>query len=329
MLWLPVAISSYFIFAAVNIVDKYLLAGPMPSPRVYSFYMGILGILALALIPLGFSIPELSQIILSLFAGAIFILGLLSFYTALRLFEASRVIPAIGGLLPLFTFGLTFIFSRGKEIFSLQDFIALTFLILGSVIITLEKKKSALRQGSGLIETSARQQGSGLILSRVEASVTLKSLQISALTALLISLAFILTKFVYLNQPFWSGFIWIRIGGFMTALCFLFTKEVREEIFKKKAIFQKKTAGIFFSARIAGAGGLVLQNWAIALAPLAYLTIINALAGIEYAFILIFIIILSLKFPRILKENISGGILLQKILAVFLISIGLLILTFK
>jgi len=300
MFWLPITILSYFLFAIVALVDKYLLGGPIPSPKVYSFYVGTLGILALALIPFGFLIPQPLDIALSLLAGAIFIFALLGFYTALRLFEASRVVPAIGGFLPLFTFGLIFLFSWGKETLSLPDLIAFIFLILGSVIIALGKERS----------------------------ITLKSLQISALAAFLFSLAFVLTKFVYLEQPFWSGFIWMRIGGFFIALFFLFSKEVREEIFRKRVSFKQKTAGLFLSNQVLAAGAFISQNWAIALAPLIYLAMINALEGIKYFFLLIFVIILSLKFPQIIKEEISRKVLLQKIIAILLIGIGLTVLAF-
>ena len=242
MLWLTITISFYLILSVVFLVDKYLLAGPIPDPKIYTFYVGTLGILLLILAPfVGFYVPEISQIVLSILAGAIFIYALFWFNKALRLFEASRVIPAIGGLIPLFTFGLVYIFSFGKESLSFSESIAFVLIVFGSIFITLKKEK---------------------LINR-------KSLQISALASFLFSLSFILTKYVYLNQPFWNGYIWIRIGGFLMALCFfLFAPEVKEEIFKKKISFKKKTIGIFLSNQIAGAGANILQNWAIALAGL-------------------------------------------------------------
>ena len=303
MSWLIVIISAYFIFAVVNLVDKYLLAGPIPDPKVYTFYIGVLGVLVLFLAPfVGFSVPQPSQIILSLLAGAIFIYGLFWFYKALRDFEVSRVVPAIGGILPLFTLGLIYIFSAGKETLGYFDFFAFILLILGSILITYERGKK----------------------------ISFKSLQISAIAAFFLALSFVLTKYVYLAQPFWSGFIWIRIGGFLMAIFFfLLFKEIREEIFKKKVSFKKKTIGVFLSNQVMGAGASILQNWAIFLAPLVYVAIINALQGINYAFLLVFIIFLSLKFPQILKEEISKKILFQKIIAILLIGAGLSILVLQ
>lgn len=300
MTWLIITISFYLILAIVFLVDKYLLTGLIPNPGVYTFYVGVLGVLALILAPfVGFYIPTPYQIVLSLSAGAIYIYALFWFYKALSLFEASRVVPAISGLVPLFTFGLVYFSSLEKETLSLRGTIALILLVLGSIFITLEKKKL----------------------------INLKGFQISVLTALLLSSAFTLTKYVYLGQSFWNGFIWTKIGGFLTAfLFFIFMPKIRKEIFREKATFQKRTFGIFILNQTAGAGANILQNLAFALAPLAYIAVINALQGIQYVFLLIFTAILSIKFPQILKEEISKKIILQKVAAIFLIVSALAIL---
>ena len=104
MLWLIIAILAYFILAIVALVDKYLLGGLMPSPKVYAFYVAAFGILALILIPFGFLIPAPLQILLALLAGIFHILAILVYYNGLKRFETSRIVPAIGGLLPTFTF---------------------------------------------------------------------------------------------------------------------------------------------------------------------------------------------------------------------------------
>jgi drug/metabolite transporter (DMT)-like permease len=322
MLWLIVAISAYFILAVVFLVDKYLLTKAIPNPKVYAFYVGTLGILVLVLAPfVGFYIPEKSQIALSLLAGAVFVYGLFWFYKTLQLFEASRAVPAIGGLTPLFTFGLIYLFTSGREVLSSRGLIAFILLVLGSILINLKKEKL----------------------------INLKSFKFSILTAFFFSLAFVLTKYIYLVQPFWNGFIWKSIGGFLMAACFfIFFPEIKKEIFRYRVEhinyvlsegeeedvvlfarekFQKKTAVVFLSNQAAGAGAAILQNWAIFLAPLAYVPVIHALNGTQYVFLFIFSIFLSLKFPQILKEEISKEVLFQKIIAILLIGGGLILLS--
>jgi drug/metabolite transporter (DMT)-like permease len=302
MSWLFITIFAYFLFAVTSLIDKYLLKGLLPNPKIYSFYTGIFGILILILAPFGFlKVPSLSLIVFALLAGVFRILALFCFFTALQKFEASRVVPAIGGILPLFIFCITYFLKGGKEILEVRNFIAFIFLILGSVLISWEKEKK----------------------------VSFGSLKISILSAFLFALSFVISKYVYSAQTFLSGFIWITIGAFLVAIFFIFSKEVREEVFRKKKILEKKTAFLFFSNQAMGAGAFILRDWAIALAPLSFLAIINALQGTQYVFLLIFSIFLSLKFPQILKEEISKEVLIQKIVAIFLIGIGLAILAFK
>lgn len=300
MLWLIVAIFSYFFFALATIIDRYLLKGPIPHPKIYTFYVGLLSISALFLIPLGFFIPQPKEIVLSILAGVVTIFALYVFYTALWKFEASRIIPAFGGFLPIFTLGFSSIFGA-KNFLSFWQILAFLILVSGSVLITLEKKKL----------------------------ITFNSLLIAIFCALLFSLFFILSKLVYLQLPFWSGFIWMRIGALIAALFFLFSEQVRQELFQKRVTFRRKTAGIFIFNQGLGGGAVLLQNFAIALVPPSFLAFVNALIGIEYIFLLILVVLISLKFPQILKEEISKKILTQKILAILMIAIGIVLLAFK
>lgn len=303
MTWLFTALSAYLILAIVLLVDKYLLTQRIPSPKVYAFLVGLLGGSALVLIPfVDFSVPEKSQIFLSLFAGAIYIFALFWFYKGLQVFEASRVVPAITGILPFFTFGITFILSRGEAILGPKELIAFLFLILGSVLITYERKKD----------------------------ISLRCLGISILVAFFLALSFVLTKYVYLAQTFWSGFIWIRLGGVLMALAFLpFLQNIKEMISQIRKKMPRTTVFLFVPNQALGASAVILQNWAIALAPLAYIAVINALQGVQYVFLLIFAVIISLRFPKLLKEEISKEILFQKVASILLIIGGLVILAFK
>lgn len=181
---------------------------------------------------------------------------------------------------------------------SFWGILAFVFLLIGSILITLEKGKA----------------------------ITIKSFQIAVLAAFLFALSFVLTKFVYLAQPFWSGFIWMRIGGLLAAFCFLLTKEIKKEIFGKKRSFQKKTGSIFILNQALGGAAFILQNWAIALVPLGFLAFINALEGTKYIFLLLSASLISLRFPKALKEKISKEIISQKIIAILLLIVGLIIL---
>lgn len=309
MAWLFVVLISYLILAITALVDKYLLSGPITDPKVYAFYVGILGVIVLILIPfVGFQVPSGQQILLSIFAGASGVYAIFWFYRALSKFEASRVVPAVGAITPIFAMALTYIFSGGGEILSGRDFFAFLLLISGSVLIAYEKGKTSL-----------------------------EGLPVSTFAALFLALSLLLIKYVYLGQPFWSGLIWMRFGGILASLIFLFRAETRKEIIrrfkkffesKKKAVKERQAAFLFLSNQALAALAGLLREWAIFLAPLAYIAIINALSGVQHVFLLLLALLISYKFPKILKEKISAAIVFNKITAIFLIIFGLMILTF-
>jgi len=305
MLWLIIAILSYLLLAIVSLMDKYLLKSAFLSPSSYAFYGGALGGLILIISPfVGFYIPQPIEIVLALLAGILFVYALFWFYKGLKTYEASRIVPAVGGLVPLFTFAL--IFLLGGETLLYKQIIAFFLLVSGSVFITIKNFKE----------------------------ISFKSLRISAITALLFSLFFVLTKYVFMYIGFWPGFIWIKIGGLILAFCFLFWgKEVKQEVFGSLYSFKKrdKMFGVLLLSQTIGGGANILQNWAISLAPLACIAIISALQGVQYVFLLILIIILSFfswSKKAGIKEEVSKKTLFQKIFAILLIGIGLWLLAF-
>jgi drug/metabolite transporter (DMT)-like permease len=297
-MWLIITVISYFINAIVALVDKSLLVSSIPNPRVYAFYLGVLSAAILLLAPfIGFSIQvPYETIIFGILSGVTFTYGLYWFYKALGRFETARVVPAIGGLTPLFTFFIIYIFSRGQETFPISTIIAFSLLIFGSVLIVWEKGKF----------------------------VNLESFKVSLVSAFFLSLSFVFSKYVYNVLPIWQGLMWKGIGCFLiAAVFFVIFPDIKKEVFKKQGKFSSKTAVIFFSNQGMGAVSGFLQNWAIALAPMIYISFINALQGVQYVFLLIVSVILCRKFPNFLKEESFGNSVFVKVFAVLLIIAGL------
>ncbi len=306
MLWLILTVIAYLILAIVALIDEAIVTAKLLSPKVYAFYVGIGSGLVLFLIPFGFSIPGLGTIALALLSGIIFVFALLSMYEALRLFEVSRIIPAVGGIMPIFTLGLTYLFVWQKGMpfqeLGLKALISFILLILGSIFITYENRRAFY----------------------------FKSLFLSILTAFLFSLTFVTAKLVYLELDFLPGFIWTRVGAFLAGLYFLIFREVREELFKRKRKpikERKKTALMFFSGQILGGAAVVLQNVAIYLVPPLFLAFINALEGMRYAFLLILVWLFYSRFPKFFEERPTRRKVVQKIFSMLLIATGIILLT--
>src|SRR3990167_7050794 len=133
MLWLPIAISSYFLSGLAAVIDKVLLTSRIPEPLTYAFYTSILSVGVVVLVPFGFSVFPLHIILLALSAGSTLMLGYYFFYRAMRSFEASRVVPLNAGVFtPIFTLIISFsIFSSSLETKEFFEFSAV--FIEGSV----------------------------------------------------------------------------------------------------------------------------------------------------------------------------------------------------
>jgi len=137
MWWLLIVILANAFYALAFVIDKYIISRALPHPIVYTFYVGVLSIGVLVLIPFGFVFPSFNQILFALLAGLAQIVGYIFLYKALHLGEVSRIIPFIGGFLAIFTFILASSFI-GERLTG-QQFIAFILLVLGGLILSIKK----------------------------------------------------------------------------------------------------------------------------------------------------------------------------------------------
>lgn len=297
MIWLTAIILSYLCFALASLGDKIVLAGPS-KPKSYTFFVGALSLLSVFIIPfVEFGFPSgigLSWVILE---AIVYVAGLYAMFYALEEFDVSKVIPTIGATQPIIIAVLSFFFW-GYQAIEGNEMLAFIILLTGSVLISIEKSPK----------------------------LTKKSLEISLITSVLFSLDFIFSKFVYIEMPFWQGFIWMRIFSFIIVLVFLFDKGFRKEIKDENSGFSRKTGIIFISAQMFGGLANILQSWSISLVPVAYLAIMNSMKGIQYVFLFILAVLISTLLPKVLKEEINKRIIIQKIISILLIGLGLAIL---
>ena len=171
--------------------------------------------------------------------------------------------------------------------------IAFSLLFLGSLVAVWEKGKSPAKENFKII----------------------------VLAGALFALSYNLSKLVFESQPFWQGFIWMRIGSLLGVSIF-FAKTAISEAFSPNPSFGKGNIGIFIFAQTAGGVGFVFESLSISLAQPAQLSFVAALQGLQYIFLFIFTILLSLKFD-FFKEKFSRSVFLQKISALALIFFGI------
>ncbi len=297
--WLIVIILAYLFFSLGSFGDKLVLAG-RPKPKTYAFYVGAFGLItAICIIPfIKFSIPNNSALVLLILDALVRILGIYSMFMALETFEVSRVLPTIGAIQPIFVLILSWFFW-GPRAMTIINILAFLLLFVASIIISVEKTPK----------------------------ITGRFLKITLFSSLMFSLDYTLLKSIFLVQPFWQGIVWIQIFIFVFVLFLLIPKKSRKEIFAKNLVSDKKNQTLFLCAQITGGIGNLLQSFAISLTPVVFLATINALRGIQYAFLFIITLLVSFLFPKVLKEELSKKVILQKVISIIMIIIGLCMLT--
>lgn len=299
MFWLYPALASYFLFSITSIFNRFLLAGPLPNAGAYAFTIAAAGGTVVVLIPFGFSVPENSTIIVALLAGIISIAAFVSLYHVIRIGSISRVIPTVGAMVPLLILGFTALIVPQEVIVSRKALLAILWLVIGTILLTIrsETKRSVLDRTS--------QYG------------------LAALTALLFASSTVMSKFVYEDIGFLNGLIWVNFGSFLMVPVLLLFSSVRTFTLSPQTWKQKRLLLPLTLEKGTGALGSLLQQYAIFLVPFGQLALMNALQGIQYLFILIFVGVIGIRHPKFLGEQLTRRTLPFRISGVVAIILGL------
>jgi drug/metabolite transporter (DMT)-like permease len=317
-MWLIVAVISYLINAAVYVGDKFLLSKKIHSSIAYAFYVGIWSFLNIFILVLDPWLPNWQELGIDLFAGLIFLGTLIFWYKALHQSEATRVVPIVGALTPIFSFILGFIFLH--ESLSERQLIAFLIIIIGGVLISAKRTK--FYELHMVVDRFRKIFGNTLGGIHASYRPTQRLIINSVVSAFFFAAYYVLIKYVYSTQPFIGGFVWSRMGSFIGVHLILLLPAWRKLIFEKHIGKSSKPKNLVFFFLIRGMAFLafILLNRAVSLGNVA---VINALQGSQYIFLFAMVMFLSSKYPRVLKEELGGEVLFQKIIGALLIGIGM------
>lgn len=294
--WIIFALSAYFLMALSQLIDKALLNVAFKEVKSYVFLIATLSSLAFILIPFGVTMIPVTTLLIALLGGALFIGALIPFLSALQGDDASRVIPLIGGLIPLATFLGEYLFLGAS--FSGRDVFAFFLLVTGAIILTFTKSSSPRRSWSSVIK--------------------------AIIGSVLFASSFLLTKYIFDQVGFVNGFFWLRMGGVLVGIALIFNRETRTGL---KRFFKKTKKGLqggFFANQILNGTGFVLQAYAISLASVSLVT---AMQGAQYIFVIILVVIASRFNSKLLGEKITKTILVEKLTAIVIIVTGIALLS--
>lgn len=297
--WVWIVLAAYLLQAVVFIVDSHLVNKHLGNAASYAFFVSILGLAGgFLLTPFGFARIAQTTFIISMLAGASFTYGTLFLYRALKKHETSRVIPIVGGTTPVFSLVLSFLFL--PEQLKSSQLIAFIVLVAGTVLITYP-----FHPGHATHHIKPRMIGEML------------------LSAFLFACWGLLSKRVFMETNFVNGVIWIRIGAAVAGILLLLGPTLRKEIFHGSKRMNLRVGGAIIGNKTLGALAGLLLLYAIASGDP---TLVQALQGVQFVFLLGLVVALSHWSPRIFKEDLRPGLIAQKLISSIIIGFGVALL---
>ncbi|NEN92995.1 MAG: hypothetical protein F6K48_30550, partial [Okeania sp. SIO3H1] len=278
----------------------------MPRPFVYAFYSTILGGTWLALFLIG-SIPGLSMsglpqlsnvtfptltvVALSFMAGYTIFMALVSLFDALKHADASNVMPIVGSVSAMATFGMSYLFLDAQ---------LSTNFIYGVIVLSA---------GTLLVAQTLP-----------KADVTLHVVH----SGLFFALHAITMKGLFLETSFDDGLFWSRVGFVLFALSLLLVPTYLKKITTQTKSTNKKTGGLMLGAKLlAGVAAFLLLK----ATDLGEVSVVQALDGLKFVFILLITAICAHWLPSSATDrDTRPGTIFRKLLFVIVIMVGFLLL---
>lgn len=296
-----IVVAAQFINAIVALVDKYIVSTKrVPHPSYYAFFVSILSALSVfvfLLAPLPVPIPELSipsfrnvsvptfsVATIALLSGVAFAFALWSLFTAFRDADASDVIPIVGSVSALAAFPLGY-YILGASLPS--NFMVGVFMLIGGAFL----------------------------LSRYRFKQ--KVFWTAVISGVFFALHFIALKYLFGVTHFDNAFFWSRMGIVIAAvLIFLPRWTYCTDCYVRTQ--RRSNALIIGNKILAGIAGFMLLK-AIDLSDVA---LVQALGGLQFAFLLLLSITIGRFLPKECGENVVGRNKFQKTIAITLLVVG-------
>jgi len=310
MTWLLLATAAQFLNAVVAIIDKYIVTDErvLPRPFVYAFYTSLLAgvwvvVYAFSIIPIpaiewlgvpsyqNIERPTLEVVALAFLASYSFFIGLVSLFTALRSADASDVVPVVGAVSAIGSFGLSYFFLDPT---TSPNFIwGIVLLATGTFLV------SRLRFSTRIALTSLH-------------------------AGLFFAFHFVTLKGLFDITSFDNGFFWSRISFMLLALTMLilptYYRKIREQT---ESTSRGAGALILFNKLLAGIATVMILK-ATALGDVA---VVQALGGLQFVFILLIGILIGHRAPATCGEqSCRRRDAVQKALFVSIITLGFIML---
>lgn len=290
MSWLFFTLLAYLIDAFAFVIDKYLLSSHIPKPFAYAFWVGVLSVVVVVLIPFGVNMQNASYLLIALASGGSFFVGLIFLYKAIKASDISVASTMSGAATAVFSYVMAIpILNESADIL---NFAAIVTLIIGIVLMG--------RTGQGIWRLAI---GAGVFFG----------------------MSFVLLKLSFDLSDFINGIFWTRVGFVGAALSSLVFSSARSEALWSFRTVRPRVRAMFIGNKIIAAVGFLLLYYAIRLGKVS---VVNSLLGFQFLFIFILAVLLRSKIPRI-EENIERRHLIHKLVGISFVIAGFLAVLIK
>src|SRR3989344_3463137 len=175
--WIFIAATAYFLNAVAFVIDKYLLALPIPKPFTYAVWVAMLSTPVVLLIPFfDIFIPSVVYFAISFASGTAFFVGLIFLYKAIQKSDVSVASTQAGVLTSVFTYLFSF-FILGTafvllyyaillgNVVIINALLGLQFLFVFLLAIALRNKLSGIEENMERKALAIKSVGIALVLS--------------------------------------------------------------------------------------------------------------------------------------------------------------------
>jgi drug/metabolite transporter (DMT)-like permease len=259
---------------------------------LFSSFIGIVSALVIGLFTRGiFTIP-VTDVFLLMFTGLLTIVWIVLYLYALEIEEVSSVAP---WFLTVPIFGYIFGNMFLGEVLTQHQLIGSIIILVGVIVLSLN-------------------------FSRERKRFKHKPVLYMVVACILVALSGVIFKCVTVENNFWASSFWEYAGlGLSGLLIYIFIPKYRREFMHMNKHGGRKIFIVNTISELATITGNLMTNFALLLAPV---TMVYLVGSFQPAIVLFMTLACTKFFPQIVMENMSKRVLLAKMLAIAIMTVG-------
>ena len=294
MNWILLSVIVALLYAIVNIIDKIFIDNHVKNPYLasaISFFSTVVIFCGISIIKTDVFHANLKVIAISFSAGLINSICVILYYYTLQKEEVSRFVP-IMSLRPGFAVILSYFILA--ESFSGIVYLGIILILLGSLLMSIRKKINKF-------------------------SIDKLLIFLLIIVTILFALKNVLIKWGSLDADIYIVNFWVGVAAGLMFLIFIFKHWPKNKL-------EMRGSKLLLIADILSA----LTFFALALTlKKGPASLVTAIMQLKLVFVFIFSVFFTVFFPKILREEISKKIILQKVAAMSIIIIGTLLIIYR